>query len=282
MTTRWLQQHDEPADAPLAYQAALARHAARLGIFNRPIRWFDRVGSTNDVAARLAALGADKGTTAVAAAQTAGRGRRGRAWFSPPGAGLYVSVVLRPAEAGDARREPVASLVTLLGGVAIAEAIRTITALPVELKWPNDVVIGRPRRKVAGILTEATTADGRIDSLVLGFGINVGAARYPPPVASLATSLEGEGGRPVDSAALLVEALAALNAGYHELGAGRRSALLDRWRALSPAARGEPVQWRSPRGILRGTTDGIDDDGALRVRVGPAVERIVAGDVTWL
>src|SRR5687768_9924953 len=106
-----------------------------------PVHFFDEIPSTNDEAARRADLGAPEGTTIVALAQTAGRGRFGRTWFSPAGAGLYVSIVVR-----DRRAAP---FLSLAGGVAVADGIRVATGLPVELKWPNDVVIddGRGTRR---------------------------------------------------------------------------------------------------------------------------------------
>src|SRR6185436_8017573 len=106
---------------------------ARRGSFGQPAVFFHETGSTNDIAAAMAEQGAPQGAMAVAFAQTAGRGRLGRVWFSPPGAGLYVSVVCRDAT--------VAPLLTLAGGVAVADGIRAATGLPVEIKWPNDVVV---------------------------------------------------------------------------------------------------------------------------------------------
>ena len=265
-----------PPDLAAAWQ----RHAARLGAFGRTLKYFEQAGSTNDIAARLAAEGAEEGTTVVAEAQTAGRGRLGREWYSPPGDGLYVSVVLRPPDARDRGRA--ASLITLAAGVALAEAARAVTGLPIEIKWPNDLVIGRPRRKVAGILAEASSAQGRLEHVILGYGVNVRGASFPTSLAGRATSLELELGRPVDAVSVLVESLAALASCYGELNQGRHAPLFDRWRALAPGSRGETVEWETPDGPRRGVTESIDSEGALIVRVGPALERIVAGDVHWL
>src|SRR5262245_9387036 len=110
----------------------LARVRERSGVVGRRLHWLASTGSTNDVAAHLAELGAEEGTTVVADRQTAGRGRHGRTWFSPPGAGLYVSVVLRPGSEL-ARRNP-AALLTLASGVAVAEAVRAVTGLPAAIK----------------------------------------------------------------------------------------------------------------------------------------------------
>src|SRR5690242_19863216 len=172
---------------------ALAAAAGRLGPFEARIRFMPSVGSTNDVAAALAQAGAGEGTTIVAEHQTAGRGRRGRTWFSPPGAGLYVSVVLRPGDSDSLT--PAVTLLTLAAGVALAEGVRAATGLPVGIKWPNDLVV--ERRKLAGILAEAVGSPG-VSAIILGFGINIRPAAYPPEIASRATSLESELGRPVE------------------------------------------------------------------------------------
>jgi BirA family biotin operon repressor/biotin-[acetyl-CoA-carboxylase] ligase len=271
---------DLEAPGPAGLAAAWQQHAARLGAFARAPRYFQQAGSTNDIAAGLAAAGAAEGTTVVAAAQTAGRGRRGRSWYSPPGAGLYVSVVLRPRDGGG--RAGATTLLTLASGVALAEALRAVTGLPVEIKWPNDLVIGRPPRKLAGILAEASTTQGRLDHVILGYGINLREVGFPRELTGRATSLERELGHPVDGASLLVESLAALASCYGELKQGRLAAILDRWRALAPGARGRTVEWDAPEGPRRGVTEGVDDEGALIVRVGPALERIVAGEVRWV
>ena len=255
----------------------LRRTSAERGRFGEPAYYFAEIGSTNDEAARLAALGAEQGTTVVASAQTAGRGRFGRTWFSPPGAGLYVSVVCR-----DPRAAP---LLTLAGGVAVADGINAATGLPVEIKWPNDIVVdaGRGRRrKLAGILAEGSTSAEGLQFIVLGFGLNLRAVAYPRDIADRATSLESELGRPVEAGPVLAQTLAALNRRVSELAAGRTAPLLERWRALAPSAQGALVEWDTLSGPRCGRTAGIDDDGALRVIVDGAVERIISGTLRWI
>ncbi len=252
--------------------------AERAGVMGRRIHWLESTASTNDVAARLAESGADEGTTVVAEAQTAGRGRHGRVWLSPPGAGLYVSVIVRPST-GMAGANP-ASLLTLASGVAIAEAVRTVTGLPAEIKWPNDVLIGG--RKLAGILAEAAVQGAALQFVVIGFGVNLQPAAYPPDLASRATSIEAETSRPADRALVLAEILAAMGERYADLRAGRFDAILSAWRRLAASLPGSHVEWDSPAGVLRGRAQDIDRDGALLVRVGEKIERIVAGEVRWL
>jgi BirA family biotin operon repressor/biotin-[acetyl-CoA-carboxylase] ligase len=264
---------------PVDVEQAIARVAIRAGPMGRRVLWLESTASTNDVAARLAESGAEEGTTVVAEMQTAGRGRHGRVWFSPPGAGLYVSVIVRPGTGLDNDQNPT-TLLTLASGVAIAEAVRAVTGLPAEIKWPNDVLIGG--RKLAGILTEAAVQAGVPQFIIIGFGVNLQSAAYPPPLAPRVTSLEVETTRPAERAVMLAEILAALGERYADLRAGRFDAILSAWRQLSPSLPGALVEWDSHSGIVRGYAQDIDQQGALLVRVGAKVERVVAGEVRWL
>ena len=234
-----------------------------------PVQFFPAVGSTNDVAASL-----PHRSVVVAGEQTAGRGRRGRTWFSPPGSGLYVSVVLAP---DTARVDPVraTTLLTLTAGVALAEGVETATGLSVDLKWPNDLLVSG--RKLAGILAER-----HADRVVLGYGINVLATAFPPELRRQATSLESEIGRRIESDLVLDDTLAALSRRYEDLLDGRFDAILDAWRRHAPAASGARVSWTTMDGAQSGVTAGIDAQGALLVQVGDRVERIVSGEVNWL
>jgi BirA family biotin operon repressor/biotin-[acetyl-CoA-carboxylase] ligase len=265
----------EPLPPDLA--AALLASAPRRGPLGDPVYYFSETASTNDVAAALAEHGAPEGATVVAAAQTSGRGRFGRAWFSPPGAGLYVSVVCRHVAA--------APLLTLAGGVAVADGIHAATGLPVQIKWPNDVVVDggirARRRKLAGILAEASTGADGLQHVILGFGINLRLAAYPPELADRATSIETELGRPPDDGAVLAETLVGLASLFQRLAAGDAASVLARWRTLAPSAQGTAVQWDTPAGAKSGTAAGIADDGALLVNVGGRVERVISGEVRW-
>jgi BirA family transcriptional regulator, biotin operon repressor / biotin---[acetyl-CoA-carboxylase] ligase len=273
--------HSEPLPAELAEAIEQARD--RLNGLGSTIHFFPTIGSTNDVALSLAARGDRDLAIVIADEQTAGRGRRGRTWFSPPGSGLYVSIVLTP---GRARPDPAraTTLLTLAAGVALAEAIEEATALEVVIKWPNDLLL--LRRKLAGILAEAVPATRSgaesISAVVLGYGINVGPMAYPPELGDRATSLEAELGRPVDRVAVCVETLAAVARRYADLLDGRFDAILDAWRARAPGSVGAKVEWQAASGRTSGVTAGVDDRGALLVRVGDRTERLVAGEVVWL
>jgi len=268
---------------------ALAERAGRLRGFAGRLLYFETVGSTNDVAERLAADGAEHGTVVVAEAQEQGRGRMGRDWFSPPGAGLYVSVVLRPealADAGhtaapfDPASVSAAASLTLTAGVSLAEAVRFATGLAVDLKWPNDLVVDG--RKLCGILAEASVSSGRLQHVVVGYGINLRRASYPPEIAGRATSLEAELGRPVEFDQVLAESLACLAERLRELPAGGFPRILERWTQLSPSSRGASVEVLEAGAWIAGRTQGVDGDGALVVGTAAGARRVIAGEVRWL
>ena len=253
-------------------RSELARVSPRLGGLGRRIHWLDTASSTNDIAARLAELGAEEGTVVVADAQTAGRGRLGRVWFSAPGAGLYASIVLRLVPG---------ALLTLASGVALAEGVEASTGLPAELKWPNDLMVGK--RKLAGILAEASARGAALQYIVLGFGLNLRPVAYPPELADRATSVEAEIDRPADRALILAEVLVALAARYADLQGGRFDVILSAWRQrASSSLSGAPVEWDAGNGVVRGRAEDIDESGALLVRVGGRIERVTAGEVRWV
>ena len=252
--------------------AQLRAAASRLGPFAGGVRHVGTVGSTNDVVAELAEGGARHGTVVVADAQTDGRGRHGHQWFSPPGSGLYVSILLRVM-----RPPPVLTLAT---GVAVAEALATAVGLDASLEWPNDVVVTADgeSRKLAGILTEATTErDGA--RVIVGIGINLRDTAWPADLAHVAASVQGVTGRAVDGAGLLVEVLAAVARRYAEVESGATAGLLSRWESFAPSSRGVTVEWMSGQVRHRGVSAGIDEDGALLVRVGSRLERLTGGAV---
>ncbi len=232
------------------------------------IRWHASVPSTMDVAAALASEGAAHGVVVAAEEQTAGRGRRGSMWSSPPGAGLYFSFIARPADAATL------SLLTLAAGVGVREGIAAASGLAAGLKWPNDLLVGR--RKLAGILAEGIAIGTGNQAIVIGVGVNVQAAAYPPDVAARATSIEGELGRAVDRDALFAAILDAL---WHRLATleERPGDILQAWRAASPSAIGTRIEWEGHAGL----TNGIDDTGALLVTTSSGVERIIAGELSW-
>ena len=242
----------------------------------RLIRHFSSIGSTNEQALAMAAAGAPGGTVVVADQQTAGRGRRGREWYSPEG-GLYLSYVVR-----DLASIPRPGLLTLAAGVAAAHAITSVTGLDAQLKWPNDVITPAPPRKLAGILAEGSSLGSRLEFVVIGIGINVMLASVPAPLRGIAASLEGELGRAVDRQALQDALIAELDAGIDRLRAGRQDEMLAEWSSRAPLAVGGAVSWRAGDEERQGITAGVDEEGALLVRTSQGVERLVAGEVIWV
>jgi BirA family transcriptional regulator, biotin operon repressor / biotin---[acetyl-CoA-carboxylase] ligase len=263
---------------------ALRASSDRRGGFGDRIHYFLEIGSTNDAAAMLAEHGAPEGTVVIASSQTAGRGRFGRSWYSPPGAGLYVSVICRNATASP--------YLTLAGGVAVAEGVTRATGLPVEIKWPNDVVVRSPSvrsgasplsrgKKLAGVLAEGASTAGGLQYVVLGFGINLRPAAYPAELSDRATSIEAELGREVEAGPIFVGILSALADHLRRLAHGDRTELLARWRGFAPSVLGSSIECDTPSGRIAGTAAGIADDGALLVRAGDRIQRIISGEVIW-
>lgn len=237
---------------------------------------FDSLPSTNTEAARQAAAGAREGLCVVASEQTAGRGRQGRAWASPPGAGLYFSAVLRPRL--DASLWP---LLTLAAAVAVADSLREACALETDIKWPNDLLADG--RKVCGILAEAVEGT-RGRACVVGVGINLRADSLPPELRERAASVEELTGAQPDYERLLGSLVRALAERYTRLQSdGGAEETLREWRARSSYAEGRRVRVSLGAETFEGTTRGLEADGALRVETAGGGLRVVrAGDVTSL
>ena len=252
--------------------------AARTELNKCVLEYLNVATSTNDYAVLLAKSGAVDGTTVGAGSQTSGRGRRGHAWHSPSDVGLYMSVILKG--------EP-SPIIPLLAGVAVAESIQRQLGLPVELKWPNDVLVSNRCRsvdrsflKVAGILAE-TLPVGAGEGVVLGLGVNIREHSFPPELTEVAISLETAVGQPVERGRLCAEILVQLlnwRACVETFGSGR---VLNRWRNLSACSCGAMVSWEVRGTRRQGVTAGIDDSGALLVDCEGRRERVVGGELMW-
>jgi BirA family biotin operon repressor/biotin-[acetyl-CoA-carboxylase] ligase len=254
---------------PQEFEVALAALRERRPDARLEVRWHASLPSTMDAAAALANAGAAHGVVVIADEQTQGRGRRGTTWASPTEAGLYFSFIARPAASRTL------SLLTLAAGVAVREGIATATGLSADLKWPNDLLVGK--RKLAGILAEGHALGTPEQGIIIGVGVNVQPAAYPPDVRARATSLEDELGRRVDRAVLLSEILISLWDWLARLGQSPGD-ILQAWRAASPNAIGTRIEWEGRNGV----TDGIDDDGALLVKTPSGIERVIAGELQWM
>ncbi|MBI2393468.1 MAG: biotin--[acetyl-CoA-carboxylase] ligase [Deltaproteobacteria bacterium] len=252
----------------------LVRLRAALAERGRPARVVARTGSTNDDARAWAAQGAPHGAVIVADTQERGRGRHGRVWSSPPGDSLAISIVVRPRVAPSAL-PPLALVAGLAARRAIAARVEGA-----KVKWPNDVVLvtsGGGLRKIAGVLVEGSIAGARVESAIVGVGVNVARAEFPPELVDLATSLARAGATDLarlDRCALALDLLDALD---DELAAWTLSPESIGAR-LSPhdALRGRAVILESG---ARGVADGIEADGRLRVRVGEGTVHAHAGEV---
>ena len=243
----------------------------------RRIEFLDSTDSTNRVCEELAAQGAPEGTLVVADRQTAGRGRLGRSFFSPPGRGLYLSLLLRP-------RLPADSLHGCVFAAALAVARSCLPALDrsedLEIKWPNDVLIAG--RKTSGINLPAQLRGTRVASAVLGVGVNLNTRReeFPAELRETATSLYLAGGREIDRVEFAQELLTELELQLDRLDAGDFPRVLDDWRQFF-RMQGRAVTVSSPGAQeIRGVVSGVDRDGALLVEDSGRTRRVLAGDVT--
>lgn len=218
----------------------------------------DRCDSTMDLAHDLAVAGASHGTAVVTEAQDSGRGRGGKSWVSAPGAGVWVSVVLRPAEVGPT------GVLSLRVGLELASRLDARAGARVRLKWPNDVFLGD--RKLGGVLAEARWRGNALEWIVVGVGVNVRSPRVDPPVASL--------GAAVSRADVLVDVLQAV------LAAGAMPGVLSEDELQHFASRDLAVG-REISAPLAGTVLGVSADGGLRVRTADGEAIAVAGSMLF-
>ena len=239
------------------------------------IHYVEETPSTQEVARTLAADGAPQGTVVIAERQSAGRGRMGRGWHSPPGVNLYMTVILRPRIA----LAEVAQL-SLVAGVAVAEAMETVAPGIVQLKWPNDVwLLGR---KAGGIIAEAVTDQrSRLACVLLGIGLNLNlsAEQIPAELRDRATSVFIATGKRCDRVAVANSLFLRLHSRYMETETHGFAAVRGAWERYS-ALTGKRVTVVDAGTRLTGTVAGIDSDGALLLDTADGQRRIVAGDVT--
>jgi BirA family transcriptional regulator, biotin operon repressor / biotin---[acetyl-CoA-carboxylase] ligase len=239
-------------------------------LFAGKLHFARSTGSTNADAMAAGRAGAPHGSVYLADEQTAGRGRGDHGWHSAAGEGLYVSILLRPAI--PAAHLP---LLPLAAGLAAADAIRSATSLTVDLRWPNDLLIGE--RKTGGILVESRNDSERLPHAVLGIGINVHQREFPPGLASPATSLDPETGCRISRQLLLVALLKSLER--------ETSALLDHAGAITIPRRVEQAStWVRGRNVVvhgpqacHGVTAGLDKDGFLLVETAVGLVTVQTG-----
>lgn len=240
--------------------------------FGSPLLRYESVDSTNDIARDLAVGGASEGLCVIARAQTAGRGRQGRSWSSPPGEGLYLSIVLRPdVEASKS------ALITLGAAVAIAETLRLDFHTVGDIKWPNDVLVNG--RKICGILVEAAIEGDRLQYAIMGIGVNIAQRSFPDDIEDSATSILLETGRVIETDDFVKAMIARLEPWYlNALQEPQR--VISRWQVLSSSGRDCRVLVESGDGYIEGVTRGLTPSGALVVELPNGVRReITSGEV---
>lgn len=234
------------------------------------IHAYEETDSTMDVAHRLAAAGEPEGSVVVAEGQRKGRGRMGRDWVSPKGKGIYCSILLRPPLLLSE-----VSRVTLMAAVAVARAIRQVTGIQVEIKWPNDVMVDS--KKVAGILTELNAELNRVNYCVIGIGLNVNtpARLLPPQGASLAEEM----GAKVDRLELARALLAQMDRLYDVFLARGLEPIMEEWREFAGFL-GRRVRVEVQGRRVDGQALDVDASGALLVRTDTGlIESVSAGEV---
>jgi BirA family transcriptional regulator, biotin operon repressor / biotin---[acetyl-CoA-carboxylase] ligase len=241
----------------------------------RPFRFYEQIGSTQDAARQWALSDPDlSGAVVIAEEQTAGRGRQGRHWHAPPHSSIMISAILKPKLAPEQLPR-----VTMLGALAVADTLRPLVGDDLALKWPNDVLIGG--KKVCGILAETTWIGDAPVAVILGIGLNVRIDFAGIDLLTQATSVETALGRPVNRLNLLQTLLARID---HWIAVIDQPVLIDTWRAsLSTLGKRvriytEPHKEHSPS--YSGTAEAVDDNGALLVRLDTGdIRRVLAADV---
>jgi BirA family biotin operon repressor/biotin-[acetyl-CoA-carboxylase] ligase len=256
--------HHSSYDIP-ALEAALAGTIYAGKLYFSPV-----TDSTNTDALEAARAGAPHGSVYFADEQLAGRGRGSHAWHSAAGQGLYVSILLRPPIPATRL-----SLLPLAAGLAAASAIRATTGLAIDLRWPNDLLIGPS--KVGGILVESKMESGNVAYAVVGIGINVHQRDFPADVSTPATSLDIETGKLISRQALLISLLESVqreSSGLDDPGAAQT--IPRRVQQASTWVSGRSVQVHGPQACI-GTTAGLDANGFLLVRTAAGLVTVQTG-----
>jgi len=247
-------------------------------IFADHIHHYFSIGSTNIAAMQAAAAGEPEGAVFVSEEQTAGRGRGDHSWESAQSVGIYCSVVLRP------EMSPLDALfLSLMTGIAMAEAVERTTGLRCDLRWPNDVLLNG--RKICGILTEMNAEPMRVRYVVIGVGMNVNNALFTGELVPIATSLRIESGREWSRVELTAALLKSLDSQYRRLVGDRRDTqkeIIRSFEERSSFARGREVMIAEDGCSYGGTTEGLNERGFLQLRIRGELRTVFSGSVRAL
>ena len=256
----------------------LIRPRLRTSMMGHTLFHFYSVDSTNAFASRLLAHGrkVPEGTVIIAEAQTAGRGRLGRGWHSEREAGLYVSMVLFPKVPPS-----LAPLFTLGTAVGMHNAVERYTGLDIDIKWPNDLLIGG--RKFCGILSEIRAEVDLLQNMIIGVGLNANHESLPPDIADRATSLRIASGRIQSRIEILLEFFEEFENIYLDFERKGPRSIIDQWSRNSSFANGRRIEIHDGVRKIAGLTRGLNPLGALRIeQKGGHVEEVYSGDVvSW-
>jgi len=235
----------------------------------------DTVDSTNSEAARQAQLGADEGLCVIARRQTAGRGRHGRTWISEKDAGLYFSIILRPKI--EIKFLP---LITLMTGVAVYDTLEECGLKP-DIKWVNDILIGE--KKICGILAESVETQTGL-AVVVGVGINLTSQNFAADIGKTITSINAELATPADAGEIERTLTKYISYWYENLcGENGPTMICSEWKRRSSYFHGKNVRVTLANESFEGATNGLEENGALRVKIHDGTVKIVqAGDVERL
>jgi BirA family transcriptional regulator, biotin operon repressor / biotin---[acetyl-CoA-carboxylase] ligase len=236
-----------------------------------PLHRYDEVDSTMDIVASLARGDAPEGTAVIAERQRKGRGRQNRAWFSPPGGNVYLSVLLRPAMTA----AEISALAPACG-LGVAQALEEFVPVRAQFKWPNDIVVRG--RKIAGILTESFAQGWEVGYIVVGVGVNLNVESFPEHLVNTATSVRLETGASVDREGFVLAVFRHLNAVYQRYLAGGFADLAEAWNTRD-ALRGQQVRLNTGAEILQGTARGISPSGALVLETSAGLQQVSIGEV---
>jgi BirA family biotin operon repressor/biotin-[acetyl-CoA-carboxylase] ligase len=239
--------------------------------------YYQELDSTNNQARSLAAQGYPEGTVVITEMQTAGRGRRGRSWFSPAVTGIYFSIILRPVM-------PLKEIsrLSLVTAAAVAETLETELNLPARIKWPNDILINS--RKIAGILSEAVTDMDGVEYIIIGVGLNTNNSiqSFPDDFRIPATSALIECTRPASRSKLLQSLLKNLENRYFQLLDGDFAGILDKVKRMSMVI-GQNLKLDTINGFIIGQAIDINTDGFLVVRdQSGTIHTIMSGEISIL